>query len=122
MILLRCPIQWGGHLIPAGKHISLPAWLEEKLLQAGSAARPEAASSPPQAEPDGKAETALAERGEKNDTEKETRRSRPPNRRLSWSLAGEHLSGTRRGGQSRDFHEPRRTGGDTLCPVRRNAL
>ena len=70
MILLRCPIQWGGHLIPAGKRISLPAGLEEKLLQAGSAVRPEAASSPPQAEPDGKAETALAERGEKNDTEK----------------------------------------------------
>lgn len=70
MILLRCPIQWGGHLIPAGKRVSLPAGLEEKLLQAGSAARLKAASSPPQAEPDGKAEAAPEERGEKNVTGK----------------------------------------------------
>ena len=78
MILLRCPIQWGGHLIPAGKRISLPAWLEEKLLQAGSALRPEAVSSPPQAEPDGKAEAALAERGEKKDTEKGDKAQQAP--------------------------------------------
>lgn len=78
MILLRYPIQWGGHLIPAGKRISLPAGLEEKLLQAGSAARPESASSPPQAEPDGKAEAALAERGEKNDTEKGDKAQQAP--------------------------------------------
>ena len=78
MILLRCPIQWGGHLIPAGKHISLPAGLEEKLLQAGSAARPEAASSPPQAEPDGKAAAADGGTGRKKGHGKKDKAQQAP--------------------------------------------
>ena len=87
MILLRCPIQWGGHLIPAGKRISLPAGLEEKLLQAGSAARPETASPAPEAgsrestappQADGGETGDLEEQGEKKKSKKAQQVPEPP--------------------------------------------
>ena len=78
MIVLQCPFLWGGRLIPAGKRISLPAGLEERLLQAGSAARPEASSPPPEAEPDGGETDELEEQGEKKKSKKAQQASEPP--------------------------------------------
>ena len=87
MIVLQCPFQWGGRLIPAGTRISLPAGLEEKLLQAGSAARPEAASPAPEAgsresaappQADGSAADEAEEQGEKKKSKKAQQSSEPP--------------------------------------------
>lgn len=68
MIVLQRPFQWGGRLLPAGQRVSLPAGLEEKLLQAGNATRTEV-SSPTEQDSD-KAEAAPAEQSEKKSTGK----------------------------------------------------
>ena len=87
MIVLTCPFQWGGRLLPAGKRISLPAGLEERLLQAGSASRPEAASPAPEAgsgesaapaQADGGAADEAGEQGEKKKSKKAQQAFEPP--------------------------------------------
>ena len=87
MIVLQCPFLWGGRLIPAGKRISLPAGLEEKLLRAGSAARPETASPAPEAgsrestappQADGGETGDLEEQGENKKSKKAQQASEPP--------------------------------------------
>lgn len=89
MIVLQCPIPWGGRLLPAGASISLPAWLEEQLLAAGNAVRPAASSPPSPAEPDvldgaappqadGGETGDLEEQGEKKKSKKAQQASEPP--------------------------------------------
>ena len=68
MIILQCPFLWRGHLIPAGKYVSLPAELEKKLLHSGNATRTEL-SSPTEQDSD-KVEAAPAEQSEKKSTGK----------------------------------------------------
>lgn len=68
MIILQCPFLWRGRLLPAGQRVSLPAGLEEKLLQAGNATRTEV--SFPSEQAGDKVEAAPAEQSEKKSTGK----------------------------------------------------